>query len=151
MKLVLRRANSLDVAFCESLSRCNMATYRATRGVDWDPDRFRASWAEFENLMIQSGQDIVGMLRFTPEHEALGLRDLQILSERQVQGIGSWAVREAQSIAFSRRFPRLQLRVYAENPARALYARLGFETISVVDGTVHMAWVVAPRGAVTTP
>lgn len=140
MNLFLRPADSLDFAFCESLSRRNMATYLATRGIDWDQERFRASWIEFENLMILSGADIIGLLRLMPEHDALGLRDLQILPERQGQGIGSWAVREAQSIATGRGFSRLQLRVYAENPVRALYARLGFETVSVADGTVHMDW-----------
>ena len=138
--LVLHPATAHDFAFCEHLSRTNMAGYRAARGIAWDPARFRASWAEFENLMILAGDDAVGLLRLLPEGEALGLRDLQVMPARQRHGIGGWAVRQAQAITRQRGHPRLQLRVYADNPARRLYARLGFTIEAETDGTLHMAW-----------
>lgn len=145
--LALRPATPNDFAFSEHLSRSNMAAYLAPRGIAWDPERFRASWTEFENLMILAGDDAVGLLRLLPEGGALGLRDLQVMPARQRQGIGGWAVRQAQAIARQRGHPRLQLRVYAENPARALYARLGFAEGAVIDGTLHMAWVASRSGA----
>lgn len=144
MTLSLRPADAHDFAFCESLSRRNMATYLAVRGIAWDPERFRSSWAQFENLVILAGPDAVGLLRLLSEDDALGLRDLQLVHERQGQGIGTWALRQAQAFAIGRGLRCVQLRVYAENPARALYARLGFAVEAVVDGTVHMAWP-APR------
>src|SRR5690606_23293649 len=88
-------------------------------------------------------------LRLVPEHDALGLRDLQVLPERQGLGIGTWAALQAQAITASRDFLRLQLRVYEENPARALYARVGCKTESVSGGTVHMAWAVQQAQAIT--
>jgi GNAT superfamily N-acetyltransferase len=121
-----------------------MGGYLAARKILWDPDRFLASWAAFENLMIVEDFQVVGLLRLTPEREALGLRDLQIVTEHQGRGIGTWAVQQAQSIAASRGFRRLQLRVYEENPARMLYARSGFKVESVVDGTIHMACDLSP-------
>ncbi len=139
-RLTLHAATAHDFAFCEHLSRTNMAGYRAARGIAWDPERFRASWAEFENLMILAVDDRVGLLRLLPEGEALGLRDLQVVPSRQDKGIGGWAVRQAQALAVQRGHPRLQLRVYADNPARRLYARLGFAVESDTDGTLHMAW-----------
>src|SRR5690606_39773132 len=69
-------------------------------------------------FMILAGDDPVGLLRLLPEGEALGLRDLQVVPSRQGKGIGGWAVRQAQALAFQRGHPRLQLRVYADNPAR---------------------------------
>ncbi|WP_132999252.1 GNAT family N-acetyltransferase [Luteimonas arsenica] len=140
MTLRLRPATAHDLAFCEHLSRTNMAGYRAARGTAWDPERFRASWAEFENLMILAGDEAVGILRLLPEGEALGLRDLQVVPGRHRQGIGGWAVRQAQAIALQRGHPRLQLRVYAENPARALYTRLGFVVEAEAGDTFHLAW-----------
>ena len=147
MSFRLHPATAHDFAFCEHLSRTNMAGYLAARGIAWDPERFRASWAELENFMILAGDDAVGLLRLLPEGEALGLRDLQVVPARQRQGVGGWAVRQAQAIARQRGHPRLQLRVYAENPARVLYARLGFADEAVVDGTVHMAWLASQSGA----
>ena len=147
MKLSLRPAADKDRAFCESLHRRNMGGYRATRDIAWDRDRFLASWLDFENLLILADSDVVGLLRLVPEQNALGLRDLQVLPRCQGQGIGTWAVQQAQAITVSRDFIRLQLRVYEENPARALYARLGFKTESVAGGTVHMAWAVPPNNS----
>ena len=140
MTFRLHPATAHDFAFCEHLSRSNMAGYRAARGIAWDPARFRASWAEFENLMVLAGDDPVGVLRLLPEGEALGLRDLQVVPSRQGQGIGGWAVRQAQALAVQGGHPRLQLRVYADNPARRLYARLGFTVESETGGALHMAW-----------
>src|SRR5690554_2698336 len=98
MKLSLRPAADEDRAFCESLNRHNMDRYRAARDIAWDRDRYLASWLEFENLLILADTDIVGLLRLVPEQAALGLRDLQVLPQRQGQGIGTWAVQRAQAI-----------------------------------------------------
>ena len=140
MELLLRPAEENDLAFCESLNRGNMSRYLADRAIAWDPDRFLRSWADFENLIIQlDGQDI-GLLRLTPEQQGLGLRDLQVLPAHQNRGIGSWAVRQAKVIAASRGFQRLQLRVYDDNPAKRLYARMGFQAELEAAGTVHMVY-----------
>ena len=147
MKLSLRPATENDLAFCESLNRGNMSRYLADRGIACDPERFLRSWAEFENLVIQlDGQDI-GLLRLTPEQQGLGLRDLQVLPSHQNRGIGSWAVRQAKSIAASRGFQRLQLRVYEDNPAKRLYARMGFQTELEAAGTVHMVYELPPNNS----
>ena len=50
------------------------------------------------------------------------------------------SLRQAQAIALQRAHPRLLLRVYGENPARALYIRLGFVVESEAEGLLHMAW-----------
>ena len=142
MRLSLRPALVQDLAFCESLNRGNMGKYLAARGVHWDSRRFLASWAEFENLMIQLEAQDVGLLRLAAEQNGLGLRDLQILQKHQNCGIGSWAVRQAQTIAAERGFQRLQLRVYEENPASRMYSRLGFKTELTNDGKAHMMFVL---------
>ncbi len=136
----LAPATADDLAFCEHLNRTNMVGYLAARGIAWDPERFRASWAEFENLLIVAGGAPIGLLRLLPEGGALGLRDLQVAPAHQRRGVGGWAVRQAQAITLQRGHPRLRLRVYAENPARMLYARMGFVVEAEADGKVHMAW-----------
>lgn len=140
MRLSIRPAADEERAFCEALNRLNMGAYLTKRDITWDPNRFLASWLEFENLLILADSDVVGLLRLAPERDALGLRDLQVIPGRQGEGVGTWAVQQAQAIAAHRGFLRLRLRVYKENPAVALYTRLGFETESVAGGTVHMVW-----------
>lgn len=121
-----------------------MSRYLSARGLEWDRGRFLASWSTFENLVVVVGSESAGFLRLFPERNALGLRDLQLFPQLQRQGIGSWAVRQAQSIAKVRGFSRMQLRVYEENPARLLYARLGFKTELMTGGSIHMTWTAPP-------
>lgn len=138
MNLALRPATVDEMALSESLGQISMARYRTTRGIQWDPARFRASWAEFENLAITDGPQCCGFLRLRQEGDALAIRDLQVRPELQGRGIGTWAVSQAKQIAAERGYPVLQLRVYPENPAKALYARLGFSVERVEDAVVHM-------------
>ena len=142
MKLFLRQATNDDAAFCEALNRRNMDRYRAVRQIRRDAELFRRSWAEFDNLLILDDIEPVGLLRLCDEDGTLGLRDLQVVPERQGQGIGTWAVRQTQALALERGSVCVQLRVYEENPAARLYRRLGFEIRYVANGVIHMAWTL---------
>ncbi len=142
MRLALRPAKDAERDFCETLSRANMAPYLAARGIAWTPARFRESWEAFENHMIEADGRRAGLLRLMPEAEALGLRDLQLLPAFQRRGIGTWAVRQSVELAAQRGYRLVRLRVYEENPAKALYLRLGFVLERISDGTAHLRLAV---------
>lgn len=139
MRLQLRPALEADFAFCESLTRTNMASYHSARDVAWDPDRFRDSWARFDNSVITADGDSAGLLRLLVVGGALEIRDLQVAPAYRSLGIGTWAVAQAKSQAGSRGLEELRLRVYTDNPARHLYARLGFKADSIDGGVIHMS------------
>src|ERR671912_734366 len=126
MRLALRPAAEEELAFCEALTRGNLSVYLAARGTFWDPGLYRANWGEFENLVILADGRLAGVLRLRAAGDALEIRDLQIVPACQGQGIGSWAIEKAKSLAADRGFGMVRLRVFEENPAKALYARLGF-------------------------
>lgn len=138
MSLSLRPALPGELTLSESLSRRNMEGYRHTRGISWDTARFRQSWREFENMAIVQDARCCGFMRLLPEGDALAIRDLQVVPELQGRGIGAWAIGQAKQLAASRGFGAVRLRVYPENPAMALYARLGFKVDRVEAGVVHM-------------
>lgn len=138
MNLSLRPALASELQESESLSRLNMAAYRAARGISWDPERFRRSWDEFENLAVVRGTQCCGFIRLLPEGDALAIRDIQIAPEFQGQGIGSWAIEQVKHLAAARGYGVVQLRVYPENPAMGLYTRLGFVPEHVQDTVLHM-------------
>ncbi len=145
MNLALRPAESSEFEVSESLSRLNMSSYRASRGIVWDSERFRSSWAEFENLAIVQGSQCCGFIRLHPEGEALAIRDVQIVPELQGGGIGTWAIEQIKQLASVRGYGVVQLRVYPENPAMALYARLGFVVERTEDAVVHMRCYIPPN------
>ncbi|HET7844818.1 MAG TPA: GNAT family N-acetyltransferase [Xanthomonadales bacterium] len=135
----LRLATHADFAFCESLSRSNMSAYRDARSIAWDPKRFLASWAQFENFAISDGARPIGVMRLFAFDDVLEIRDLQVVPARQRAGVGRWAIERAIEMGRSRGVRELRLRVYPENPARALYARMGFASAGAHDGVEHMA------------
>lgn len=145
MGLSLRPASEDELAASESLSRLNMVGYRASRGVSWDTERFRLSWDEFENLAIVHGSERCGFIRLMPEGGALAIRDIQIAPAFQRRGIGAWAIAQVMHMAALRGYPAVQLRVYPENPAMALYCKLGFSADRVEDAVVHMRCPVPPN------
>ena len=149
MKLALRPATEAERAFCEALTRSNLSAYLAARGIPWDAGVYRASWHTFENLMIVADDRIAGLLRLRAERDALEIRDLQVVAASQGQGVGGWAIGQAKALAADRGLDVVRLRVFEENPASALYARLGFEVGAVVAGKVEMTCAVPPltRGA----
>lgn len=135
----LRHATPEDRAFAERLSHDNMAAYRESRGIAWDPARFESSWASFDNRVIESQGVAVGVLRLHELPDALEIRDLQLLPAHQGRGLGAWAVRQAFRRAAELGKPELRLRVFPENPAGRLYERLGFAVVAEVVGVLHMA------------
>jgi GNAT superfamily N-acetyltransferase len=135
----LRPATDADLAFSEALSRDNMRGYRAAQGVEWHPARYRASWAEFENFVIEVDGVAAGVLRLSVTGDMLEIRDLQVVPERIGQGLGSWALSRALELARARGHAMLGLRVFADNPALRLYLRFGFMTVRREGGLLHMA------------
>ena len=117
-----------------------MARYRAARGIVWDPMRFEASWTAFENWIVLADGDAVGTLRLLAEGDALAIRDLQLRPDAQRRGHGTWAIAQARRMARARGARVLRLRVYADNPAARLYARMGFVVHDEIDGVLHMQW-----------
>lgn len=142
MRLALRPATDDDRAFCEALTRSNLSVYLSARCMRWDAGLYEASWREFENLVIVADDRIAGVLRLRADGNVLEIRDLQVEPGAQGMGIGSWAIGQAKSMAAARGLEVVRLRVFEENPAKALYARLGFENEASVDGKLHMAFAV---------
>jgi GNAT superfamily N-acetyltransferase len=135
----LRPTTGADLKFCETLSRDNMRGYREALGNDWDPERYRASWAEFENLVIELDGVPAGVLRMSIKTDMLEIRDLQVVPERIGQGLGSWALSRALALARARGHAMLGLRVFADNPALRPYMRFGFELVRREGGLLHMS------------
>jgi ribosomal protein S18 acetylase RimI-like enzyme len=144
MKLQLRPAQEADFAFCASLSRSNMAPYHSARGIAWDSGRFLATWAQFETSVLCADDVRAGLLALLLVDGALEIRDLQVASTHRSRGIGTWAIAQAKSEAASRGLEALRLRVYADNPARHLYARLGFQVDSTDGDVLHMSYRLPP-------
>jgi GNAT superfamily N-acetyltransferase len=145
MRLALRPATEGEREFCEALARRNLSPYLAARDTPWDSGLYLASWSEFENLMILANDQVAGVLRLNADGAALEIRDLQVVPAYQNHGIGSWAIQQARLLAAARGFGLVRLRVFEENPAKALYSQLGFVSETIVGGKVQMSLALPPN------
>ena len=125
-RFTLRAALPADFEFAEALTRTNMHDYYRRHGLMWRRDMFLASWNESENYVIECGGAAVGTLRIDDEGAALHVRDVHVIPTFRNRGAGTFALRAAYEFARRRGYRMLQLRVFVDNPAIALYTRLGF-------------------------
>lgn len=119
-----------DLRFAHDLARDNMAQFYAAHGKTWDTSIFESSWPRTENFSVLEDGVRIGVLRLTQDAEALYVRDLQVLPTHQNRGAGTFAMQFVGRLAAERGLGRIRLSVFADNPARSLYRRLGFREIS---------------------
>jgi len=125
----LRLARPDEYEFALSLTRSNMIGYYRKHGLSWRNDLFRASWDASENHLVEWAGMPVGVLRLDVEDEALHVRDIHIVSTHRNLGAGTFMLLQAREIARQRGLGLMRLRVFVDNPAAALYRRLGFRTV----------------------
>jgi ribosomal protein S18 acetylase RimI-like enzyme len=99
--------------------------------------------AEYRVLLCDGAPS--GRLVVWRDDTELSLVDIAVLPEQQRRGLGSWAIRRVQGEARALGL-RVRLSVEGANPARALYARLGFRELpgdergGVALDRIQMAW-----------
>lgn len=67
-------------------------------------------------------------------------KEIALLPEAQGRGIGTQLIRDILRAAQQRRGVPVRLSVFVNNPAKALYARLGFEIVQTEDPRMLMQW-----------
>ncbi len=109
----------------------------------WDEQdqdaRFDASLADTPLCIVEDGGTAIGAIAVREHSDCLELIELQILRERQNQGLGSLLLRQQMQVARANGKP-MRLRVLLENRARALYERNGFTTTGQTEIQYLMEW-----------
>lgn len=136
--LTYRMAAAADGEWLYSLKRATLRTFVEATWGPWDDNdqrgRFAASFRPAETEIIQQDGQPVGVLRVREEDKCVYLADLAVWPDRQHQGIGREAIAAVLTRAMGRGKP-VRLQVLKVNPARELYARLGFAIIG--DTATH--------------
>jgi ribosomal protein S18 acetylase RimI-like enzyme len=140
--LDVRPAKPSDREFFVALR--NVALKRYVEKIwGWDEAEQRArSDLAFEKLPIEIVEENglpIGSLAVVHEDDQDVLEFVAVLPEAQSHGIGSALIAVAQEEA-AQRGVVLRLSVLVNNPARALYERLGFRVTRIEDPRVFMVW-----------
>ncbi|MEQ7125749.1 GNAT family N-acetyltransferase [Actinopolymorpha sp. B11F2] len=138
----LRRAESSDrqwffdarraafQAYVEEISGWDDAEQRATADKEFD---------ELPFVMVEEGGRPVGYLCVIHKDDCDFIEEIAIRPEAQGRGVGTQLVRGIMQAAQQRGVP-VRLSAFVNNPAQALYARLGFEVTRIEHPRVAMTW-----------
>ena len=141
MNLSLQPAVESDHEFLYRLHCATMREY-VDRTWGWDDEQQQTAFARRlsanHHLLILLDGDSVGMLELEHHPTELFIANIQILPEKQGQGIGSAIIREIVELAQSSdAIATLQVLEVNER-ARRLYERLGFRVVSEVPPHIRM-------------
>ena len=119
-----------DLSASAQITYNNMRTYYEYYAVDWALPTIVEQITGLDNWDILSDGDVIGAIRFAWDNDECYLRDLQVSSQYQKQGIGAQAVAESVRLAREYGVKQLRLRVFKISPAYHLYTRCGFTIAS---------------------
>lgn len=134
----LRPATRDDETFLFELHRAALREYvDATWGWDdaWQRDHFAQHYVPARNaLIVRAASDgpAIGRISLSRYWQRVYLRDIELIAAERNRGLGSAIINAVLTFARESRRP-VELLVLNCNPARRLYARLGF-TIIADDG-----------------
>ena len=132
-----------DVSFIYKLRQLTMRPFFES-SVGWDEVQQRTSAAEYLNdtRIILSKDERVGVVKVLHREDKIILHQLQILPAFQGKGIGGMILRGIIRDARVKKVP-VELLVFKESPAFALYLRLGFRIVG--DYQYHVEMSLTPR------
>jgi ribosomal protein S18 acetylase RimI-like enzyme len=143
--LRVRPALSSDREFLFEVRRATLRAYvEQTSGWDDAEQRVTADreFAELPFAVVEESGRAVGYVCVIHQRECDFIDEIALLPEAQGRGIGTQLLRDILLAAQQRGVP-VQLSVFVNNPAQALYARLGFEVVRVEEPRMLMQWTPA--------
>ncbi len=110
----------------------------------WDDAEQRATadreFADLPFAVVEESGRPVGYVCVIHEDECDFIEEIALLPEAQGRGIGTRMLRDILAAAQRRGGVPVRLSVFVDNPARALYARLGFEIVRIDAPRMSMQW-----------
>lgn len=145
MALGIRPASGGDREFLFAVRRAALRAY-VEQTTGWDDAEQRAiadkEFGELPYAVVEEDSRPVGYVCVIHESECDFVEELALLPEAQGRGIGTRLLLDVLEAARQRGVP-VRLSVFLSNPARALYARLGFTVLRVEEPRMAMEWRVS--------
>jgi ribosomal protein S18 acetylase RimI-like enzyme len=124
-----RLAEVGDIDFARQLTCRNMLPYYLRHDLLWQDEAFDLAWVIRQNWIIHRDDQALGFVSLSRDARALYIRELQIDRAFRRQGAGTWAIGQVWGMVALEHRPALRLTVFKDNPARALYERMGLQVV----------------------
>ncbi|UVM70516.1 GNAT family N-acetyltransferase [Pseudomonas alvandae] len=129
MSFQWRLAEVGDIDFARQLTCRNMLPYYLRHDLLWQDEAFDLAWVIRQNWIIHRDDQALGFVSLSRDARALYIRELQIDRAFRRQGAGTWAIGQVWGMVALEHRPALRLTVFKDNPARALYERMGLQVV----------------------
>ncbi|MFL6969941.1 MULTISPECIES: GNAT family N-acetyltransferase [Pseudomonas] len=129
MSFQWRLAEVGDIDFARQLTCRNMLPYYLRHDLLWQDEAFDLAWVIRQNWIIHRDDQALGFVSLSRDARALYIRELQIDQAFRRQGAGTWAIGQVWRMVALEHRPALRLTVFKDNPARALYERMGLQVV----------------------
>jgi ribosomal protein S18 acetylase RimI-like enzyme len=137
---LLRPATQSDAEFIYQLRRSGLRPY-VEQLWGWDEHdqraRFRGTFDPTRYQVIVAEGEVVGAISLEQRPDEMYVHDIEVVSERRGQGLGTAVLSEVLRQAHNRGLP-VSLQVLNVNPAHRLYERLGFRVAGTTSTHVLM-------------
>ena len=148
---------AINTAWRSSTKKCLLAHFHLTEQAQlgWPPEQLESYlYAQFKGQALEYARrfpgarfDVievdaqpVGRFYVARHRDAYVIIDIAVAAAWRRKGIATRLIRDLQNEAGDRG-AAIQLQVRADDPARELYARLGFETVAQAGPGIEMRWL----------
>jgi ribosomal protein S18 acetylase RimI-like enzyme len=139
----LRPSSSADRAYVEHVyfetQRWIIEALFGWRGDDVEQAKFAEFYDQSNSAIIVADGKVVGWMTVIRQPDHIELASIYLQADRQRKGIGTALIRNLMREA-SEGGREIRLSTAIINPARSLYARLGFVVVREEHHKVHMTW-----------
>lgn len=116
-----------DATFACNLVETTMNPYWARRQMRFSRAMFMQQWFKFDARVLDSDEVPAGIIAWNIDDNWAHLRELHLIQGMRGQGRGREVLEAWLALCRSKGARKVRLKVFAENPARNLYERVGFK------------------------
>lgn len=122
-----------------ALMKSNMEPYYISRNEPWHEEPIRKHFLAQHGIVLEQNGTLKGFSFYQHADHRLHIHTLQIAPEFQNRNLGgrflNWYRKQAKNLAVE----SITCGVFANNPARHMYHRIGFEEVGEDNGIVQMS------------
>lgn len=145
LELGIRNCTQSDYSWCYMISEENMKPYVEKYWGDWDSKFFTDNFKIERTKVIEVRNVAIGFYEIECQNKLGVVHGVQIVPEYRNRGIGTKIMEIIEAEFKVHGIETSRLRVFIDNPARHLYARLGYREISEQNAYAKKGIVVMEK------
>lgn len=123
----IRECKRGDYEVIHNITKNNMKDLVEKYWGGWSSKKFKSTLNKKNIKIVEYDNTIIGFYDIEPQKNLLHIRNMQLVSSFQGQGIGSFLMSLVEKEAKHRGFKKITLRVFKSNPAKEFYLKLGYK------------------------